>query len=355
VLDQTGFDAKLAAAVVASGKAKADFQIAIKPNFMFAYSKHDPSTFTDPELVAHLAQRLRTQGYSRIKLVEAQSAYGEYFDKRSVKEMADYLGYTGLDDDGSTLYEVVDLTLDDSDARDFGPPLGLQPVPHTWRDADFRISFGKNKTHAYAYYTLTLKNIYGSLPMAAKFREYHCQRGIYETTMQWLTAFPVHFGLVDAYLSADGPFGVFADPLPNPTRTILGGPSLVAVDWVGASKMGIDPMVSEFMKLAVKRWGKPEIELVGEATVYRPWLNVPPVMTWFASQVVDANYGMGNLFYALMANMDATHFTPKNQAYWYVAARLLTKPIRDALFVQTGERPTLANRAAAWLQTRLGN
>jgi uncharacterized protein (DUF362 family) len=115
----------------------------------------------------------------------------------------------------------------------------MHPVPTSWRDADFRISFAKNKTHAYAYYSLAIKNVYGALPLAAKFKEYHCKRDIYKTTMEYLQAFPVHFALIDAYLSADGPFGVFADPLPNPTRTIIGGANLVAVDWVGATKMGM--------------------------------------------------------------------------------------------------------------------
>ncbi|MFQ6088218.1 MAG: DUF362 domain-containing protein [Candidatus Methanofastidiosia archaeon] len=38
-------------------------------------------------------------------------------------------------------------------------------VGPTWRDADFRISFAKNKIHTSCYYTLTLKNIYGVTPI----------------------------------------------------------------------------------------------------------------------------------------------------------------------------------------------
>jgi hypothetical protein len=63
VLARTGFDQAVDKAFQASGKAKADWLVAIKPNFMFSYSKHDPSTFTDPELVAHLARRLFDRGY----------------------------------------------------------------------------------------------------------------------------------------------------------------------------------------------------------------------------------------------------------------------------------------------------
>ena len=61
----------------------------------------------------------------------------------------------------------------------------------------------------------------------------------------------------DAHLSADGPFGIFADSEPNPTLSVLGGDDLVAVDWVGASKMGLDPMISDYMRLAVEAFGNP--------------------------------------------------------------------------------------------------
>ena len=207
-LDETGFDALVAQRLSATKKDRAEFSIVIKPNFMFAYDKNDPSTYTDPKLVGHLVKRLVAMGFVRITVVEAQSTYGEYFDKRSVRKMAEYLGY-----DGKAGYQVVDMTEDASDREHLGAHLGYHPVSRAWCDADLRISFAKNKTHAYAYYTLTLKNIYGALPLANKFKEYHCERDIYHTTIEYLTAYPVHFGIVDAFLSADGPFGIFADRL----------------------------------------------------------------------------------------------------------------------------------------------
>ena len=71
-----------------------------------------------------------------------------------------------------------------------------------------------------------------ALPLANKFREYHCRRDMYHTTIEYVSAFPVHFGLIDGGLSADGPFGVFAAPVPNETQTVIGGADLVAADWV---------------------------------------------------------------------------------------------------------------------------
>ena len=224
VLTTTGFDDLLEAELERAGSAnqttRATFSIAIKPNFMFAYNLRDRTTYTDPKLVHQLVRRLRARGFERIYVVEAQSTYGEYFHHRSVPEVAGYLGY-----DGSAGYEVVDLTEDCVECREFPAPLGLHPVPRTWAEADFRIAFAKNKTHAYAYYTLTLKDIYGALPLANKFKEYHCDRGIDGTTIEYLAAFPVHYGLIDAHLSADGPFGIFAIPTPTSRPPSSGEPT----------------------------------------------------------------------------------------------------------------------------------
>jgi uncharacterized protein (DUF362 family) len=349
VLDETGFDALVEKELAVSGKTKTDFSIVIKPNFMFAYNKRDHTTFTDPELVAHLVERLRAAGFEKIAVVEAQSTYGEYFDKRSVEEMAQYLGF-----DGKAGYEVIDMTEDALDRQQFGPHLGEHPVSRSWRDADFRISFAKNKTHAYSYYTLAIKNIYGALPLANKFKEYHCDRDIYHTTIEYLTAFPVHYGLIDAYVSADGPFGIFADTRPNQTHTIIGGADLVAVDWVGASKMGIDPMISKYMRLAVAAFGKPKINLIGDSSLYRPWLNVPVALTLFTHKGLDAEYHFGNLFYTASAQMDEEHFRHKDKALHIRLLRKLTLPIRRMFFVRTGENPSLGNRFASWVLYKLG-
>ncbi len=357
VLNATGFWEFITGRFISSNKSVDDFSVVIKPNFMFAYNKADRSTFTDPELVAHLTDLLRTPkksgttGFENITVVEAQSTYGQYFDKRSVKEVAEYVGYDITESLG---YKVVDLTEDDHDEQLLGAHLGKHPVPITWRDADFRISFAKNKTHAYACYTLTLKNIYGALPLPNKFKEYHCDRDIYHTTIEYLQKFPVDYGLIDAFLSADGPFGIFADSEPNPTNTIIGGSDLVAVDWIAATKMGIDPMISKYMQLAVQAFGKPEIELIGDPNPYFPWLNVPTIMTLFTHYGLDANHYFGNLLYMTGAYMDESHFKHKSKSEFIKAAREVVKPIQQAVFLQAGGDKTLANKILNRFLTKLG-
>ncbi len=329
-LDGSQFNRVLEERLQESGRSKTEFRIAVKPNFMFAYDRNDRSTYTDPALVLHLVERMRGLGFEHICIVESQNSYGEYFDRRSVLEMAEYLGY-----DGSPGCEVVDLTLDVDESRQLGPALGLHPVPRSWRDAHFRISFAKNKTHAYSHYSLTIKNIYGALPLANKFKEYHCARGIYRTTIEYLAAFPVHFGIIDAHLSADGAFGVFANPRPNRTATIIAGDDLVAVDWVGAARMGLDPMKSRHMRLAVQQFGKPRIRLIGDAGPYPGWRKVPGILTLLTNRGMDASYRLGKLLYSISAQMDETHFRHKDRAWYVRLLRLATVPIRRTLFLRT--------------------
>src|SRR6185295_16689444 len=126
------------------GRDRAALAIALKPNFMFMYSAHDRSTFTDPELVEALVDWLREHGFTRIDVVESQSAYGNYFHDRDVANVARVVGYQPRD-----RYRIVDLTLDTVPHR-FPGPLGQHLVGRAWRDADFRISFAKNKTHTWA-------------------------------------------------------------------------------------------------------------------------------------------------------------------------------------------------------------
>lgn len=352
VLDITGFKSIVANRWNESGKPKDQFSIVIKPNFMFAYNVCDHSTYTDPKLVEHLMRILRNEGYENIAVVEAQSTYGEFFDKRSVREVAKYLGFSV---NGRKGYKVIDLTLDQNVSEHLGPHLGFHPVPVTWKNADFRISFAKNKTHSFAYYTLTLKNIYGALAKANKYLEYHCLRDIYYTTMEYLKAFPIHYGLIDAYLSADGPFGIFADAQGNPTKTIIGGEDLVAVDWVGAMKMGLHPEISEYMKLAIKTFGKPKINLIGDSNPYRPWLNVPVELIWFTTHRLDKHYSFGRLIFMSLAYMDEKQFTYKFHSRFLEEARKAVKPIQTAVFMQAGGKRTLANKLFNRFETWLGS
>lgn len=324
VLEGTDFFSKLDRAWQRSGKRKEDFAIIVKPNFMFMYSTKDPSTYTDPELVEYLIDQMHDRGYRNLTVGEARSTYGTFFTNREVKTVAEYIGLSGNN------YRIVDLS-EDLEEYQYSGKLGKHYVNRDWRKADFRISFAKNKTHVYTYYSLTIKNIYGALPMENKFLEYHHERDIFSTAIEFIKHFPVHFGFIDAFKSADGPFGVFADKSPNVTETMIGCEDIVAADWVGAEKMGLDPMVSDYMKLAVEAFGKPQIKLVGDGTLYPDWANVPDVFPPFLFKGMDKHYYFGNLIYSIFAYMDPK-FQYKDPSLAKKFLRLLADPIKDLYF-----------------------
>lgn len=328
VVAESGFWDVLDRRFAASGKGKPDFRVVIKPNFMFMHSKRDISSYADPALVEALVDRLVARGFSNVTLVESQSTYGNYYQNREVLKVAEYIGYSTKKN-----YRIVDLT-QEMVPFDYGGRLGRHFVGPTWRDADFRISFAKNKTHMFCHYTLTLKNIYGTLPLQDKLKEYHGKREYDWPTIESMKHFPVHFGLIDAIWSADGQFGVIVDPKPNHTKTMIAGENLIAVDWVGAKKMGLDPdapHVGRYLPLAVAAFGRPErIDWIGDQSVYQPWSNVSEVLIKSLDLMEEAEVFTNWLFTCLSAQ-DA-YFKYKLTARPALLMRKLLAPLKRLLF-----------------------
>jgi uncharacterized protein (DUF362 family) len=331
VLEETAFFLKLDGARQESGKKKEDFFIVVKPNFMFMYNTQDRSTYTDPQLVEYLLDRIYERGYRNLAVAEARSTYGIFFTNREVKTVGRHIGLTEKN------YRLIDLSEDLKDYQ-YSGKLGNHYVNREWKQADFRIAFAKNKTHSYARYTLCLKVIYGALPEENKFLEYHHKRDIYSTTIEFIRHFPIHFSLIDAHISADGPFGIFADKKPNVTETIIGSEDIVAADWIGAAKMGLDPMVSDYMKQAVEAFGKPQMKLAGDRSIYPGWVNVTDIIPEVAFGALDKNYYFGNLFYSVFAYMEP-FFQYKDPGLGREFLRKLADPLKDFFFqtVRRGE------------------
>lgn len=325
VLGASGFDDAVRARANELGIALAELRVAVKPNFMFMYSLNDRSTYTDPALVLRLIDRLHRLGCRDLAVVEAQSAYGSYFRGREVRRVAEYIGFPVND----PRFRIADLT-EETCPYDYGHRLGAHFVGRSWRDAHFRVSFAKNKTHTWSYYTLTIKNTYGALPMQDKLHEYHQKREIEYPTIDALRSFPVHFALIDAWLSADGQFGIFADRSPVDTRTIIGGRDVVAVDWIGAEKMGLDPMLSEYMKQAVEAFGKPEIVCAGDRSTYPSWRNVARPMAELLDRA-EEHRRFTDIVFRSLQTMDA-HFPARPRTRWVRLLRWLTGWIRRLIF-----------------------
>jgi uncharacterized protein (DUF362 family) len=328
VLAESGFFETLEKRFQEVGKTREAFSVVVKPNFMFMHAKKDISGYTDPELVEALIDKIVDRGFTKVSVVESQSTYGNYYHNREVANVAKYIGYSGKN------YRIVDLTIE-KEPHNYEGRLGQHWVGPTWRDADFRISFAKNKTHVFSHYTLTLKNIYGTLPLQNKVKEYHTDREYDWPTIETMKHFPVHFGLIDAFVSADGPFGVIVCNDPKDTKTIIGGENLIAVDYVGAKKMRLDPCdprVGRFLPLAVEAFGRPErIEWVGDKSYYEPWQNVNEPLLQFLDLIEEA-YEFANWWFLVLTAMD-DHFPLKKQSWGTYAMRKILAPAKRIYYL----------------------
>jgi uncharacterized protein (DUF362 family) len=316
-IQSSGFISHLNDKWQGSGKPKDDFMIVIKPNFMCTAFEIDISVYTDVELVEHLIDRIRDQGYSKVKVVESQMVWSIFYNDRTVKRVAEMLGYSG---EG---YEIVDLTMEPK-LYDYGDStLGRHSVGRTWKEADYRISFAKNKTHFQSYYTGCMKNIYGCLPKRDKLKNYHVGRREFHTsTIAILEEFPVHFCFIDAYFSGDGLAGLIRDNNPNETNTIICGENCLAVDWVQGEKMRLDPVKNPIVSRASERWGKPEIQRIGPMDKYDPWKNIYPGVSAIAN-VIEEYYGVAKLFCFVFAYRMNTQYKLRK-----CAASAITLPFR---------------------------
>lgn len=270
-VEQSGFVPHLLNHWQASGKAKGDFLIAIKPNIMCASTyEEDSPVYTDPALVEDLIGIMRQEGFTRFVVVESQNVYNYSYTRRRVPEVAAVCGYSG---EG---YEVVDLTQDNVEF-DYGGVLGLHRAGRPWLQADYRISFAKNKTHWQCYYTACIKNVYGCLPEWDKMLLYHGRNiEFFQATVLIADKIPVHFAFLDAWTSGDGLSGHVRDARPNHTRTFLASDNIFALDWVAGEKMQVNPTDNCVIQEALHRWGQIDITRVGDMTPWHPWTNVRP-------------------------------------------------------------------------------
>ncbi|MBL7075103.1 DUF362 domain-containing protein [candidate division KSB1 bacterium] len=260
-----------------SGKTKAEFLVVIKPNLAMFFKEE--VTGTDPELVEHLVDLLHDLSYTNVVIGEAQNTFYKWLHNREIPNIARAIGYKFTTPKGRK-YQVHDLASDLIPCN-FPPEYSLfgTPVSKIWQEADFRINFAKNKTHEEYFYTLCLKNLLGALPLDDKHLHYHSRLKVWDVCLEVYQQFPVHFNIIDAYVSNHGNVG---SQVLNAieTWTVIAGYNGILVDWIGAIKMGIDPYLSPLNRKALKQIGLPEnYQVIGSLTPYEGWKNVHPLIS----------------------------------------------------------------------------
>lgn len=330
LLTLTGFDTTLTAAHEQSKKDKRDFSIVIKPNMMvYINPRGHTAVVTDKELVEHLVDHVRAMGFSAIAVCEAQHDVGRMLKNHTVAFIADRIGY-----DPRGRYRIVDLSLE---LRPFvytyttqrgGIGKWKDTVGVTWRDADFRISFAKCKTHEHDWMTLSVKNIYGCFPATNKIERYHMKSEIWTVTGYAIRNFPVHFAFVDAWIASDG-FQGYKIPHPKDLRMLFGGPNAVAVDMEIFKRCGLynkdketdrERYRSKILHHAVEQLyngAYPEIEVRGDtATLFKDatgWDNISNVIVKDINKWEEIYMAWGLINLKVSADgVDYGMFPPKN-------------------------------------------
>ncbi len=237
----------------------------------------DGSTGTQPALVEHLVDLLADQGYTSVTVGSGPDGAARILDNRDVLVIADLTGYRYVTDRDNP-YDVVDLSEDLVDAP-FPPASALHGsrLAESWVNADIRISFAKNKTHAEHGFALTVHNLLGALPLRDRAYHYRSRLKPWDTCVDLLQATPVHVAIVDAIVSNHGSLG---DRMPRPLRTdtIIAGTDAILVDFVAASKMNTDPYASPVNAKALHDLGlPPKYEMLGDLSPYEGWENVHPL------------------------------------------------------------------------------
>jgi uncharacterized protein (DUF362 family) len=275
-LKQAGFWERLETARRLADAEPSNFRILIKPDLEL-FNPGDP-TGTDPELVEHLLDLLYQRNYRSVAIGDARNVWDFWLENRDVSVLAELVGYHFITKHGHP-YDVVDLSEETVDAG-FPPESVLRGtgLAKQWMNAQFRINFAKNKTHEEFGYALCVYNLLGILPLRDK--EYHYRHRLkrWDVCADVLKQTPVHFNIIDAFVSNDGSEGTRAAH-PLETRTIIASPSALLADWAASLKMQIDPYISQINAKALRDIGLPKrYEILGDLSPYQGWKNIPPIL-----------------------------------------------------------------------------
>jgi uncharacterized protein (DUF362 family) len=257
LLKITEFDDVLLDVYETSKKKKDEFKIVIKPNMMvyISHEKHE-AVVTDKELVEYLVDHIRAMGFEDIAVCEAQNDVGRMLKNHNVNFVANKIGYKP-----EGRYKIVDLTLESETYKyeyiDKNGKIKIwkDVVGRTWRDADFRITFAKCKTHEHDWMTLGAKNVYGCFPNPNKVCRYHIRYEVFDVTAYSIRNFPIHFSFIDAWIGSDG-FQGYKIPNPQDLKMLFGGKDVVAVDMEVFKRAGLDTHKSKILQKTVAQINK---------------------------------------------------------------------------------------------------
>ena len=291
------------------GKPLSELRVAIKPAFMLGYDRRDRSMITDRELLVELSRFFGQCGCKDVAVVEGRNLYDQFYDNRSVLSVARYF------DISSPHFRVVDLS-DEQVPHAYFRGMAQYTVGKTWKDADFRLTFAKMRSHPVESVHLSIANLEGIGARCDQFLFAERQADRETATMMLMDEFPPHVSIVDAYeLAADGLVGIMGCPQPPTPLRFYAGRDALSVDMVASRHMGLnDPREATNLRAACYWFGDPEasIEIDGPNEPLSNWRGphhseFSSMLSFVALPVYVLGSGRGALF---VPEMDREAFPP---------------------------------------------
>jgi uncharacterized protein (DUF362 family) len=259
VLAASDYDGPLEATVMdglrAIGADVRGANVLLKPNLV----EFDPTTAvnTDPRLIAASVLALRRLGAISVNVGEGPGHRRDVQDVVTRSGLADVLAY-------------VDARFVDLNAAAVRPvrlrsrytDLGELWLPTPVLDADVVISMPKMKTHHWAGVTLSLKNLFGTLPG----RVYGWPKnilhwaGIEQSILDIAGSVRPGYAIIDGIVGMEGNGPISGEPIASGVLVFADDP--VAADAVGASLMGFDPDQIPYLSEAGRFLGQVDRSLI---------------------------------------------------------------------------------------------
>src|ERR1017187_501812 len=226
--------------------------VLLKPNLV--EFEPESSINTNPLLVHAAFEAFRAIGASSVRIAEGPG------HRRNTLDLADAAGYFKIVPDFEELF--VDLNLDDvtriRPTRQFSRMEKLY-LPHTALGADLLVSMAKMKTHHWTGATLSMKNLFGTVPSGIYGWPKNVLHwaGIAECIADLHAAFPRQFAIVDGVVGMEGNGPI--QGVPKHVGVLVAGSDPVSVDATCCRIMKIDPMQIRYLQLAARRGAEPQI------------------------------------------------------------------------------------------------
>jgi uncharacterized protein (DUF362 family) len=249
-------------------------RVVLKPNLVEYH--RDKVINTDPRVIAGVVELCRREGAAEVLVAEGPGHWRNLEHLVAASGLGDVLRHYNV--------PLIDLNHDEPvKTLNLGRLTGLEYLylTRTVVSADVFISLPKLKTHHWAGVTLSLKNLFGTLPGICygwPKNELHW-RGIPNSIIDIALTQTPHLAIVDAIvgMEGDGPLNGTAKPL----GALVMGTDLVAVDATCARLMGLPAERITHLALgAFKKLGRiqdAEITQLGEgiATLATPFAQPP--------------------------------------------------------------------------------